>query len=301
MKKFILFMLLLCNLDTFACDLCGCANGGSFFGILPQSHRGFMGIRYRYSSFDSHLNSQLLQTREVFQSTELWGRFYPFKKTQVLAFLPYNFNAQTLVKANQTTKIQGLGDASLIMHYNVFNTFWDSTAHKIDQNLLIGGGIKLPTGRYLYDPASTAEVDNPNFQLGTGSTDFILNAIYTIRYRNWGLNTDLTYKINTENSNNYRFGNRVTTSASAFYTYKTGGITLMPNSGMYFEHSDSDQSAGVVNNRTGGYVGMATLGMESFFDKFSIGINHQQPVFQELSKGELQANARTTIHLTYLF
>lgn len=74
-----------------ACDLCGCANGGSFFGILPQSHRQFVGLRYRYSSYESHLNSVNLRTKEVFQSTELWGRFYPLKRMQVIAFLPFNF------------------------------------------------------------------------------------------------------------------------------------------------------------------------------------------------------------------
>ncbi|MDP1051393.1 hypothetical protein, partial [Klebsiella quasipneumoniae] len=84
-----------------------------------------------------------------------------------------------------------------------------------------------PTGRFKYDLNSSEEVANPNFQLGTGSTDFLLNAIYTVRYNQWGLNTDLTYKINTKNSNQYQYGNKLTTALTAFYTKDVGkGNTL---------------------------------------------------------------------------
>lgn len=36
-----------------ACDVCGCSIGGNYFGILPQFHRHFVGIRYSEQSFRS--------------------------------------------------------------------------------------------------------------------------------------------------------------------------------------------------------------------------------------------------------
>jgi hypothetical protein len=300
---FILLLFIGLTISDFAsaCDQCGCGNGGSFFGILPQSHRGFMGFRYKQSSFDSHPYMVLSHTKETFQSTEAWGRFYPFKKVQVLAFLPYNINTQTIYKTNQTTTIRGIGDATLLAYYNLRNTFWDSTNHTITQNLLVGGGIKLPTGRYHYDPLSTAEVDNPNFQLGTGSTDFLLNIIYTVRYKELGINTDITYKINTTNSNQYRFGNRFTVSSSLFWSKVLGNITLMPHTGIYFEYSTKNAGPQLMNIPTGGYLTMANVGIDCYIGKWGIDISNQIPIVQDLSADNIQAHSRSNIHLTYLF
>ncbi|MCY7351019.1 MAG: hypothetical protein LH606_10160 [Cytophagaceae bacterium] len=177
MKKLLLFFAL-SPLSSLACDICGCGAGSSFLGIMPQTGRSFLGLRYRVKSYDSHLNSQRLQTREVYQSAELWARWYPARRWQILAFLPVNANRQETTDGTHTRK--GLGDAILMAHYNLVNTALDTVARKVDHNLLIGGGVKLPTGQFRYE-ADGSEVANPNFQLGTGSTDALFNIIYTLR------------------------------------------------------------------------------------------------------------------------
>ncbi|MFN3850776.1 MAG: hypothetical protein ACK4NY_15190 [Spirosomataceae bacterium] len=299
MKKTLVFILIITAIQSHACDMCGCANSGSFFGILPQSHLRFVGVRYRTRDFDSHLNSQILKTKEHFQTTELWGRFYPFKKTQLLVFLPYNFNKQTTL-SGRTAKLEGLGDASMIMHYNVFNTFWDSTVHHINQNFLIGGGIKLPTGRYKFEETGE-EGANANFQLGTGSVDFVLNAIYTLRYHNWGLNFDASHKINTANSSRYRFANRTNGSLTAFYTAKLGDLTVMPNLGTMVEYSKKDTKNGIENDFTGGWVMMANAGIELYYKRFSTGLTFQKPIVQNLVNRESKINQQASVNFTLMF
>ncbi len=299
MRKIIGFLLLFCQLETYACDMCGCANSGSFFGVLPQSHRQFIGLKYKTKEFDSHLGSTLLKTKEQYQTTELWGRFYPFKKTQVLFFVPYNFNRQTTL-SGRTAQIDGLGDASVLMHYNLRNTFWDSTIHRFYQNFLIGGGVKFPTGKYHYE-ADKIEGANPNFQLGTGSLDFIINAIYTIRYLGWGVNTDLTYKINTKNSNNYRFANRVNSSLTAFYTHKFGKFTMMPHLGSMAEFTNKDTKNGIKNTYTGGWLITGNIGIETFYKNLSLGLIYQKPMAQNLVNKELKLNRQASIHLMVMF
>jgi hypothetical protein len=285
-----------------ACDLCGCANGGSYFGVLPQGSRQFVGIRYRTSSFDSHLKSSVLRTQESFQNTELWGRFYPLKRVQVMAFVPYFFNRQTEKMTGRTFHLNGLGDISVLANYNLFNTFWDSThTSRINHSLLVGGGIKLPTGRFRYDVADPTDVANPNFQLGTGSTDFLLTALYSVRLNDWGWNTDATYKLNTTNSNGYKFGNRLTVNSLVFWTKEIGRATLMPNAGLYAEAAAQDLHNRSPNARTGGYLSMANAGMEVFFGKFTVGGTYQHPLLQNLSNHEIRANARATVHLTVMF
>ncbi|GAB3641690.1 hypothetical protein [Spirosoma arcticum] len=300
MKNLIICVLMLTALPCVACDICGCGNGSSFFGILPQSHRGFVGVRYGYKSYASHLTSVNLRSEETFQKAELWGRFYPMRKLQVLAFVPYFVNRQTLLETGDQKTLSGLGDASVLVNYNVLNTFMDSTIHQIDHSLLLGGGVKLPTGRYRYDPLSDADVANANFQLGTGSVDVLVNAVYTVRYRQWGINTDATYKMNGANSNRYQFGNRTTVNASVLYFGQLGGVTLVPNAGVAYENARRDRDLGVLNTRTGGYTTFATAGIEGYIRNVSMGVNYQKPVTQNLSNGELRANSRLNLHVTLL-
>ncbi|MFN4146923.1 MAG: hypothetical protein ACK4GN_13950 [Runella sp.] len=293
---------LLLSINAFACDVCGCANGGAYFGILPQIGRQFIGVRYRTSSFDSHLKSTMLQSREHFQSTELWGRFYPVKRLQVLGFVPYFFNQQHEINTGRRVNLQGLGDVTVLANYNLFNTFWDSTnTRSMTHSLLVGGGIKLPTGRFQYDIGDMTQVANPNFQLGTGSTDFLISALYSMRFGNWGWNTDATYRYNTTNANRYRFGNRLTLNSLLFYTQSIGNMMLMPNAGVYVEVAGYDIERNRQNLRTGGYVSMANVGLEVFMKHLTIGATYQHPTLQNLAKGEIRADARATVHLTMMF
>lgn len=304
MKKTYLTLLffLLLTFPGIACDLCGCSNSGSFFGILPQGHRGFLGVRYRHASYNSHLNSLNLSSHELFRTAELWGRFYPVKRVQVLAFVPYQFSQQTMLKSGLVTPLQGLGDASALVQYNLLNTFMDdSLVHKVNHNLLVGGGVKLPTGRYKYDENSLSDVANPNFQLGTGSTDWMVNAIYTARYHNWGANADVSYRITSTNPNGYRFGNRLTSSASVFYLTSAGKNSFMPNAGVFVEQGGHDIRSGIMNKQTGGYATYLNVGTEAYLGKLSLGVSYRHPISQNLSEGELLANDQLSTHITILF
>ena len=303
MKKYIIWCLIMTlTVPALACDLCGCSNGGSFFGILPQGHRGFVGLRYRYNSYHSHLGSQNLSSREQFRTAEIWGRFYPIKRVQVMAFVPYQFSQQTMLKSGLTTPLQGLSDITVLAHYNVLNTFMDTeTSRTINHNLLAGGGVKLATGRFQYNENSLTDVANPNFQLGTGSTDWISNLIYTARYKNWGLNADVSYRLTTKNPDGYRFGNRLNSSASVFYLTSLGSRSLMPNAGLFVEQAGHDSRQGEVNKQTGGYATYLNLGTEVYLNKLSVGVSYRKPVMQHLSDGELRANAQLTTHITVLF
>lgn len=302
MKKLVFILLLFLSEPSaaFACDVCGCGNGGAFFGLLPQSHLRFAGIRYKNKQFTSHLNSTFFRAEESFQTAEIWSRWYPFPKVQVLAFIPLHTNAQTLLRDQSVSTLTGLGDMSALAHYSVVNTMYDTTAHDLDHILLLGGGIKVPTGKYRFTPG-ISEVANANFQLGTGSTDFILQTIYTVRKGAWGINTDATYKINTANAANYRFANRLNGTISLFSQRYLGDVSLIPNLGVYFENAGRDTQSGEKNPFTGGFLAMASIGTEVYFKKVSAGITYQSPLYQHLSGGDLQLNNSLFTHLTWMF
>ncbi len=304
MKKILLLVLSFLLLQVspiFACEICGCSNGSSFYGILPQSHKGFVGLRYSYRSYDSHLSSPTLKSKEDFWKAELWARAYPFKKVQVFAFVPYLMNQQTILSTGKKLNLNGLGDITLLANYNLLNTLADTSVHRFNHNLLIGGGVKLPIAKYQFDVLNDAEVANANFQLGTGSTDFIANVVYTLRYQAWGLNYDATYKINTQNAETYQFGNRFTTNLSVLYSKNIGdNLTLMPNAGVSYEHAQLDRKYNIRNAQTGGYTSWGNLGLESYYKGVSMGVNYQIPLKQNLSEGEQIANARLNVHFTVM-
>ena len=161
---------------------------------------------------DSHADAY---SYETFQTAELWARFYPTKKIQAFVFVPFNFNER--IEGTSINTLKGLGDIVISANYNLINTY-DSVDHFLKHNLLIGGGLKLPTGEF--QAIENGLTVNQNFQLGTGSLDFLFNLIYTVRRKNIGLNTELSYSLNTTNKDEYKFGNAMRTGLTAFYVFQ---------------------------------------------------------------------------------
>jgi hypothetical protein len=294
MKKILSLLILIASPSAFACDICGCANGGAFFGIMPQSHQQLLGMRYRLRTFDSHLNSERFKSVERFQTAELWGRFYPVKRVQLLVFIPFSVNEQTVLLNNETKRIQGLGDISITVQYNALNTFFDSTVHTLN----LGIGTKLATGKYQYDENVDDEVENPNFQLGTGSTDLLLSAIYTTWFKKIGLNTEVNYRVTSENSQGYRFANRFLAATTFFRTVSMKSTSLLPNAGISFEHAKQDVRNGIRNEFTSGSLVNIVTETELFTKNFTAGVSVQLPVYRNVAGGDLAARPSLSLHLT---
>lgn len=300
MKKVALFFLLVMALPGYACDVCGCANSGAYFGLMPQSHKSLIGVRYQRMSFKTHQESDILRTEETFNITEVYARFFPLKRVQVMAFLPYRFDQQ--VTMADTKKQNGIGDVTVLVNYNVLNTLMDKeSSGSFTHTLLVGGGIKAPTGRFKYDENNLLDVANANFQAGTGSTDFIVNSFYTINYGDWGLAVNASGKFNTTNAQKYRFGNQYYGTMDLYRSFKVGNITLTPNVGVYAEKSLHGSQDGEKIKETGGYLVNATAGVTLFANRWTLGISGQNPISQKLSIGHVQANARGLIQVGWLF
>ena len=190
-----------CFVKVNACDICGCGVGGYYIGILPEFNKHVFGLRYRLNSLKTHIgaggNATYLTTEEKYQTIELWGGWNIGKKFRLMVAVPYAFDKRINQGISKTKN--GIGDISVNGYYQLFNNRKTVHADKsLVQTLWVGGGIKLPTGKYVdADKQNTSQNANL-FQLGTGSTDFTLNAMYDIRLQNAGLNISASYKINTD-------------------------------------------------------------------------------------------------------
>ncbi|GAA3924163.1 hypothetical protein GCM10022209_16780 [Chitinophaga oryziterrae] len=303
----ILLIFLLTGLyEAHACDICGCGVGSYYIGILPDFKKRFLGLRYQYKTLRSHLGpagtTSYLTTDETYQTTELWGGWNIGKHFRVLGFVPVNFNS----RENQgvTMSKSGIGDIAIIGYYQLLDKQQTILNSKLlVQSLWIGGGIKVPTGKY--EPTERQEnEDTPNnFQLGTASTDFTLNVMYDVRLMDFGVNTNMSYKINTANKYDYRYGNKFSANILAYYKFRVAEkMTVAPNAGILYETAVKDkEDKKYAVDISGGHSLMATTGIEATFGPISLGGNFQPVISQQLADKRIKAGNRGMVHLTYLF
>jgi Putative MetA-pathway of phenol degradation len=303
-KLFILGILLIAAaLESNACDVCGCSLGGSYYGILPQFQKNFIGLRWSQAKFYAHMNHGAVlgeeHSHDTYTKLELWGRYYINDKIQVFAFVPYSYN--NMKGTEQKIKTQGLGDISILANYLILNT-GESKTKKLKHTLMAGAGVKLPTGKY--DLEDNGLIVNRNFQLGTGSVDFVMSGVYTIRHQKIGITTETGYKINTRNSHEYRFGNQFHVSGKFFYWHNIKSISLLPNMGVYYEKAARHRDGEIIQTNTGGDALLLSAGLELYYQQFSVGLTFQNPVKQQYNSdeiAEITSKDRLSVSLTYSF
>lgn len=287
-----------------ACDICGCGAGSYYIGMLPEFNKKIMGLRFRYNALQTHLGAggqtSYLTTREHYRTAELWGGWNLGAKIRLMGYLPVSFNE----KRNQSggASKTGLGDAGAQAFYKLLDQKKAMGTKLLVHTLWMGAGVKLPTGKYEKPVKTTGQQDANIFQLGTGSTDFIANAMYDIRIQDMGLNAQLSYKLNTVNSDEYCYGNRLTANIQAYHKFRIAGKwTLTPNLGALYETSRLDDDKGFKVPVSGGNLLAGTLGFEAVFNGFTIGGNFQEPLHQEMAGGFVKAGSRAMLHCAILF
>jgi hypothetical protein len=299
MKKFTVFAvaIFIFSLSN-ACEICGCGVGNYYIGLLPQFRKGFIGLRYQFRSFNTRLADDPSQfSKDFYHTTEIWGGWNISSRWQLLAFVPYNFSHQ---KSDEgIANRHGIGDLAVIANYRVLDiTSGNHAGRTISQQLWIGAGLKLATGKFSIDPNDPDIAASANSQIGSGSNDLILNAMYNIRINKFGINTSANYKINTNNNDQYEFGNKFTLNSFAYYSIPGKHSTMLPNVGIIYENSAGNKLQGQKVNQTGGYQALASAGTELSFSRFTIGANIQIPVMQNFASGQTQSKFRGMIHLT---
>jgi len=304
MKKLsIIFIIVFVSMQSNACPICGCGVGGFYIGLLPGFDSKFIGIRYQYMRYETQIKGDASQfSHDHYKIAELWGGWTFGNKWQVLGFVPYHFNYQNTDDGIKTKN--GLGDITLIASYKLWET---SKQNKDDksmshQEFWLGGGVKLPTGKYDVDVSDPeTELGDVNSQMGTGSLDFIASAMYNVKLNKFGINTSANYKVNTSNNSNFKFGNRFTANSFVFYQTHVSKTYLAPNIGMLYENAAINHLNKSDVTQTGGYVALAAAGFEVNRGNITLGANVQLPVSQNFAVGQTEAKSRGLVHATFTF
>ena len=300
--KIITLIISLCLISSaYACEICGCGTGNYYIGLLPQFNKHFIGLRYQYSHFKTIMKEDASEySNDHFQTVELWGGWNIGKKWQVLAIVPFNFIHQASDDGNSSNS--GIGDIVVLANYKIFDKA-SSTASKklVKQQLWLGAGAKLATGKFIVDQNDEPLVALANTQTGSASTDFIMNAMYNISINNFGVNTGARYKINTANNDQYFFGNKFSASSLAFYSIKKSGKIITPNAGLLFEHNDASKLNSEKIEMTGGHLFSTVAGVEVNINKVTVGFNAQLPLAQNFSDNQTKNKVKGMLHVTFAF
>lgn len=302
MKKIVvLISLIIISINTVnACEICGCGLGNYYIGLMPKFKHKFVGLRYQYKHFNTVMADDPTQfSKDYFRSVELWGGWNIGKRWQVLAVIPYNYIHQ--VSDDGAVNNNGLGDITALVNYKLFDrTSAFSKTKLFTQQLWIGAGVKAPTGKFNADAADPAIVAMANTQSGSASTDFILNGIYNAGIGKLGVNSSVSYKINTANKDKYYFGNRF--SANSFVSYTLGSkVQVTPNIGLLYENMAASKLDKTSIAQTGGNAFNAAGGLEITYKAVSVGANVQLPISQRYASGQTEMKVRGMVHFTVGF
>jgi hypothetical protein len=282
-----------------ACEICGCGVGNYYIGLLPQFRSHFIGLRYHYNKFNTRLVSDPSQySNDFYQTVELWSGWNIGKKFQLLAVVPVNFNHQESDEG--VTNLKGLGDAIILMNYKVFDVNSKTGSGKnINQQLWLGGGLKLPTGKFEIEPNDPDIASAANMQLGSGSTDILLDGMYNIRVGKIGVTTQANYKISSTNKDEYRFGNKFSASSFISYGLSAKKTAITPNLGLMYENTTESKLQSSKVDLTGGSLLQGALGVEFGFNKIAIGFNAQLPIAQNFAENQTKQKVKGMVHVTF--
>jgi len=302
MKKILIALILFVSLtqQSSACEICGCGVGNYYIGLLPQFRSHFIGFRYHYNKFNTRLVSDPSQySKDLYQSVEIWSGWNIGKHFQVLAFVPFNFNHQ--ISDEGTTNLKGLGDAMILANYKVFDINSKTNSGKnINQQLWIGGGLKLPTGKFEIEANDPDVASMANMQLGSGTTDVLLNGMYNIRAGKIGITTQANYKINGTNKDEFQFGNKFSASSFVSYGFNSKATMISPNFGLLYENTSESKLQNSKVDLTGGSLLQGAFGVEIGFNKVSIGVNAQLPISQNFAKEQTKQKVKGMMHISFV-
>ncbi|SHJ03068.1 hypothetical protein SAMN02745146_2053 [Hymenobacter daecheongensis DSM 21074] len=323
MKKpysaFLLAFLLLPAVGS-ACDICGC-----FMGITPYDNQSGISLMHRYRVFNGYQQlgqrhrffpkgvQPFLPSRpnqdtgyrhnhqsdptdyEAYRVAEFRAKYFLAKRLELNAFLPYVMN--TAQSSGQQLNTAGLGDVTVFAGYHLIRAI--ETAG-VQSRLIVGGGVKLPTGDYRRTNAEGRRYPMLN-QPGTGTTDGFLYANYIGSLHSVGLSLNSSYRRTSRNAFGSSLAPSTSTFANLFYRVPLGANwQVYPSAQLYYEHTKGEMLDGQLIQEHALQDALLGPGLDIYYKNLSLNTSFQLPVYTAATNHPAGAG-RMVVALGYSF
>lgn len=305
MNRFLKYIIVFVFMLVVKTSIAGCDMCSMYLGIHPNQTKNSISLRYRFSLYESSKahnhsggNASHITGTEwrTFQTLETWGQWRVNNKLQLLFMAPFAMNSIEN-KGLVLDSYNSLGDIQTLARYQIFRS--DAEDHNFIHRIVIGFGIKAPTGRFKVE--SNEGLLDPHIQTGTGSWDLIYNIGYLLKYNSWGINEEFLFKQNGKNSLEYKFADRISSNTSIFYNFEKNDLNIMPSLGYLFEYANKDKLNDQLQNSTNGKVHYVVPGVDLYYKKFNWNISYQKPIQENLRDVNMNNNYRWLIGMGFAF
>ncbi len=326
MTRLLLSALLLLPVAASACDICG-----TFMGILPYDNQSSIGIFHRYRAFNgyssaghsaylfpadasyfgtglfrqaasgsshSHLggaaqHSLSPRDYEIFRVVELRARWFAFDRVELSAIVPWVMN--DALTDGDRTQVSGLGDITLLAGYHLVVP---KSFGKWRHRLIVGGGLKLPTGHYYASGDDGRRIDLL-LQAGNGMTEGIVYATYQLSRGAWVGAVNALGKFSGWNYYRESYAPGWTTNLMIGRRFELSDkLSVVPQLQCYGESSEGlrFQAESLDEHRMRALLG--GVGVDVFWRQLQLSASVQLPVSQQ-SFAHPQQAGRVVMGITY--
>ena len=170
----------------------------------------------------------------------------------------------------------GIGDITVFVGYHLIRAI--ETAG-LQSRLIVGGGVKLPTGEYRRQNDQGERYPFLN-QVGTGTTDGFLYANYIGSYRSFGLSVNTSYRRATENTFRNSLAPSTATFASLFYRIPLGtNWQVYPSAQFFYEKTQGEMLEGQPTGEHALNNALLGPGLDLYYKNVSLNTSFQLPVY----------------------
>ncbi|MGI4885239.1 MAG: hypothetical protein ACRYFR_09800 [Janthinobacterium lividum] len=282
-----------------ACDICGC-----FMGITPYDNQSGFSLMHRYRIFNGYpMLGQPAQFRpsganiflpsalnsdngyvhshhgdptdfEAFRVVELRGKYFLSRRVEVNAFVPYVMNTSQINGLQLNSA--GVGDVTVFAGYHLIRAI--ETAG-VQSRLIVGGGVKLPTGEFRRENAQGRRYPLLN-QVGTGTTDGFVYANYIGGFHRLGLSVNGSYRMSNENAFRNSLAPSTAVYASLFYRVPLGPkVQVYPSAQFFYEKTNGEMLEGQLTGEHAMNNALLGPGLDVYYQNFSVNASVQLPVY----------------------
>ena len=300
MRNILLVLILLIGtIKANACDVCGCAINTSGNEVIPGVFQNYIGIRSNVRHFES-LHYGLLggttRSSEWFHTTEIFGRYSPHRRVQLIGFLPYN--AVFKHEEGEWNIAEGLGDARLKANLLLID-HKDSIKDEL-LSVFFGNMIKAPSGRYDFK-GDESQAFRRSMLPGTGTWDYTSSLDFIYRKKNVGGIVSAAYSIRGKNDLNYDFGNVISGQASLFYRLQGKARTFLFETGVMYTNLQADYDLRFNEEQiyTSGEMISPMIKITTVGEKWSLFALANHALYQDLGKGRVKQFFQIDIGATF--